>query len=96
MKTTKPGQEIIAETHKAGKEARKQKFAHSAPVLIVKGFFNFTEGLALLITALFSIHQGYYGTYPKWGAYTLMIAGAAVLIPAAILLSRFFRKVGNE
>lgn len=83
--------EITKEREQREKKAVKDKLKQSAPVQLVKGFYNFTEGSALLITALFAIHQGYYGTYPQWGAYSLMIAGALVLVPAAILLSKFFR-----
>lgn len=83
--------EITKEREAKERKALKEKMKQSAPVQLVKGFYNFTEGSALLVTALFAIHQGYYGTYPNWGAYTLMVSGALVLVPAAILLSKFFR-----
>lgn len=83
--------EITKEREQREKKAIKDKVKQSAPVQIVKGFYNFTEGTALLVTALFAIYQGYYGTYPNWGAYVLMVSGALVLVPAAILLSKFFR-----
>lgn len=87
--------EITKEREAKERKAIKQKIGQSAPVLVLKGLYLFTEGAALLITALFAIYSGRYGTLPEWGATILTAAGVLVLVPAAILLAKFFRQAAN-
>lgn len=83
------------ELKEAHKEQRKEKIQNSAFVLTIKGLWTFAEGAALIITSVFSIYQAYYGNFPQWGQYALIVSGALVLVPAGILLSKFFRAVGR-
>lgn len=76
-------------------EATKQKLANSSLVLTVKGLWTFAEGAALLVTSAYAIYQAYNSPMPEWGQYVLLASGALVLVPAAILLSKFFRAVGK-
>lgn len=89
-----------AETVKAAHDnARKQsliKLKQSTPILVVKGLWLFAEGAALLITSLYAIFQGYKGDLPQWGGYILLVSGALVLVPASLLLGKFFRAIGKE
>lgn len=75
--------------------ALKERVSNSAPVQIVKGLWTFAEGSALLITSTFAIYQAYTQSYAKVWQVALIVAGALVLVPAAILLSKFFRAVGK-
>lgn len=79
------------------KKTKRQTAIKSNPAIqAFKGLWMFLEGTALVITSLYAIYQGRYGTLPNWGAYILIIAGVLVLVPAGILLSGFFRRVGKE
>lgn len=89
------GKNLVKELHQVKSDRRKAAFGNSAPVLIVKGVWIFAEGTALLVTSLYAIYQGHYGDLPTWGRTGLTIAGVLVLIPAAILLSKFFRKAAQ-
>lgn len=73
----------------------KRKLANSALVLTIKGLWTFAEGAALLVTSLFAIYQAYNSNYPSWGQYTLIVSGVLVLVPAALLLSKFFRNAAR-
>lgn len=89
------GRKLVKELHQVKSDRRKEAFGNSAPVLIVKGLWLFAEGTALLVTSIYAIYQGHYGSLPVWGRTGLTIAGVLVLIPAAILLSKFFRKAAQ-
>lgn len=77
-------------------QRRRQAFYDSPFVQGLKGLWIFAEGSALVVTSLFSIYQGRYGHYPAWSRDVLMVAGVLVVVPAAILLSKFFRQVGRS
>lgn len=77
------------------KNKRKEAFQNSTPVLVAKGLWLFAEGTAQLTMALFAIYQAHYGHYPLWGKYGLTVAGVLVLVPAALLLAKFFRQAAK-
>lgn len=85
------GQEI----KEAQKQRRKEQFANSGLVLTVKGLWTFAEGAALLITSVYAIYQAWTQNYAVLWQDVLLASGALVLVPAAILLSKFFRAVGK-
>lgn len=76
-------------------EATKQKLANSSLVLTIKGLWTFAEGAALLITSTFAIYQAYNQPMVSWAQYTLIVSGVLVLVPAALLLSKFFRNAAR-
>jgi len=76
-------------------ELAKDRLAHSAFVLTIKGLWTFAEGTALLVTSLFALYQAYTQAYPAWGQDVLIVSGAFVLVPAALLLSKFFRNAAR-
>ena len=82
---------LTQELHEAGNKRTKDALVNSTPILVVRGLWLFAEGAALLITSLYAIYQGHYGDMPNWGQYILTVAGVLVLIPAALLLAKFFR-----
>lgn len=95
-KTTNEGKEFINDLNKIENKRVKKAFANSAPVLIAKGIWLFAEGFAQLGAAVFMAYEGHFGHFPTWGKYLLNIAAALILVPAALLLAKFFRRVGKE
>ncbi len=95
-KSKNPGTEAVAELKEMKKQRRKDAFKENGLIQAVKGLWIFAEGAALVITSLFAIYQGRYGTRPTWGKDILIVSGVLVLVPAAVLLSKFFRSVGKE
>jgi hypothetical protein len=95
MKKNNEGVETIKSIHRLQADKRKQTFRELPIVCVARGLWIFAEGIAQLGLALFAIYQAKYGHFPVWGKYGLVIAGALVLVPAAALLSRFFRNVGK-
>lgn len=96
MKNAKNTKTVVDEIHDMQKSKRKGVFGNSAPVLVAKGLWLFAEGTAQLSLALFAIYQAHYGNYPLWGKYGLTVAGVLVLVPAALLLARFFRQAAKD
>lgn len=94
---SKSKEEPIGETLKAARTQRRQDaIKNNSFIQALKGLWIFAEGVSLVITSLYAIYQGHYGNIPTWGADILTVAGVLVLVPAAILLSKFFRSVGKE
>lgn len=92
-----PKEQPIGEALKAARAQRRQTAINNNSVIqALKGLWIFAEGVSLVVTSLYAIYQGHYGTLPTWGADILTVAGVLVLVPAAILLSKFFRSVGKE
>jgi hypothetical protein len=89
------GTELVGDLNKLQSKRLKSNIANSAPVLIARGLWVFTEGVALLVTSLYAIYQARHGHTAQWAAYVLTVSGVLVLLPAAHLLSRFFRQVGE-
>lgn len=85
----------IQDIKDAQKAKRKEAFYSSTPVLVVKGFWTFAEGSALLITSLFALYQAFNQNYAVVYQDVLIVAGVLVLYPAALMLSRFFRAAGK-
>lgn len=85
----------IQDIKDAQKAKRKEAFYSSTPVLVVKGFWTFAEGSALLITSVFTLYQALTQNYPVWAQDVLIVSGVLVLYPAALLLSKFFRAAGR-
>lgn len=96
MSDSNEGKEVIKQIHVKQKSDFRESVKNSTPVLILKGIWLFAEGSALLITSLFAIYQAHYGVYPAWGKYALTIAGVLVLVPAALLLAKFFRSAAKD
>lgn len=96
MKKTNPGEALVKDLHDMQKKDTLDSFKNLPLVQMVKGLFTFTEGVALLVTSLYAIYQGHYADLPKWGAYALTVSGAFVLVPAAMILGKFFRKMGEQ
>lgn len=86
---------VIQEIHEKQRADRKEKFANSAFVLTLKGIWTFAEGASLLVTSGFSLYQAYNHALPTWGQYILIVSGVLVLVPAALLLSKFFRNAAR-
>ena len=94
---SKPKDTTIKEDLKTVKQQKRHDaLASNSFVQALKGLWIFAEGVSLVITSLYAIYQGHYGALPTWGADVLTVAGVLVLVPAAILLSKFFRSVGKE
>lgn len=92
-----PKEQPIGEALKAARAQRRQNAINNNSVIqALKGLWIFAEGVSLVVTSLYAIYQGRYGNIPTWGADVLMVAGVLVLVPAATLLSSFFRRVGKE
>jgi hypothetical protein len=91
MKKQNKETETIKELHKITAARDKATFRNFPIVEIIRGFWLFAEGTALLVTSLYAIYQGHYGDLPVWGKYLLTVAGVLVLVPAALLLAKFFR-----
>ena len=89
------GKELVKQLKETTKNEQKRAILNSAPVLMIKGIWLFAEGVGLLICSLYAIYQGHYAALPNWGAIILTVAGALVLVPAAVLLSKFFRSVAK-
>jgi len=78
------------------KKARERQALKDSPVYqFVHGLWVFAEGVALLVTAVYAIYQSHYAHLPMWGRDVLVVSGALVLVPAGILLGKFFRQVGK-
>lgn len=77
------------------KTKRQEAISNNSVVQAVKGLWLFAEGSALIVTAVYAIYQGWNSTMPAWGSDVLMVSGVLVLVPAGILLGRFFRNVGK-
>lgn len=88
--------DLNKQLHKMNKNDFWSGVRNSAPVLIVKGIWMFAEGTALVAVSSYAIYQGHYAHLPKWGSYALTIAGVLVLVPAGMLLGRFFRNVAKS
>lgn len=84
------GKELVKDIKKLEKKRFWQPFTD-----VVHGMWIFAEGVSLLVTSLFAIYQAHYSELPTWGAYGLYVAGAFVLVPAALVLAKFFRKVAQ-
>lgn len=95
MKTNNEGVEVVKELHRLKTDRLKNSIHTSTPFLVAKGIWIFAEGAALMITSLTCIYIGHYGHGNLAWRYALSIAGVLVLLPAAALLSRFFRSVGE-
>jgi hypothetical protein len=91
MNKTKKDDAVVKQLHKISADKRKAAFKTFPVVEAVRGFWLFAEGTALLVTSLYAIYQGHYGDLPVWGKDILTVAGVLVLVPAALLLAKFFR-----
>jgi hypothetical protein len=94
MSESNEGKELVQALRDKKKQDFRTGVKNSTPVLVIKGIWMFAEGMALIVTSLYAIRQGHYAHLPSWGGYALTIAGVLVLVPAAVLLSKFFRRVG--
>lgn len=92
---TTEGKKLVNELHSMQRKSFIENIKKSTPYLIAKGLWVFAGGLALLITSLYAIYQAHYTHMPIWGHWTLTVAGVLVIVPAAILLGKFFTNVGK-
>lgn len=90
VKPEDQGKELVKDI----KTMQKQKALQPVKEFL-NGVWVFSEGVALLTTALFTLYQARYTEMPVWGAYTLTVAAALVLVPAAMLLGKFFLRAGK-
>lgn len=95
MKNNNQGAELVKDLQKLRADRLKKSVLTSTPFLILKGLWVFAEGVALMVTSLTAIYIGHYGHGNLAWRYALTIAGVLVLLPAAHLLSKFFRSVGE-
>lgn len=93
IKMSKP--ELTKQREERDRKKFVENVKNSTPVLVIKGAWIFAEGVSLLIASLFAIYSGLYGELPIWGRYGLIISGSFVLIPAALLISKFFRNAAK-
>lgn len=91
MSDSNEGKEVIKQIHVKQKSDFRESVKNSTPVLVLKGIWMFAEGTAQLGLGLFAVYQAKYGSFPMWGKYGLTIAGVLILVPAALLLAKFFR-----
>lgn len=95
MTNKNEGEKLVDDLKNLKANKKKDKFINSTPVLVIRGIWLFAEGASLIVTSVFAIHQAHFETLPTWGSYSLTIAGVLVLVPAGLLLSKFFRGVAK-
>jgi hypothetical protein len=89
------GEQLVSDLNKSERNQTVESVKNFPLVQMVKGLWLFAEGVALLTVSIFAIYQAHFGHFQVWGKYSLTIAGVLVLVPAAILLGKFFRNVGK-
>lgn len=90
------GQQLVQDLKAKENKDFRDSVANSSLVLVCKGLWLFAEGASALGLAAFGIYQAHFGNYAHLWRYILTIAGVVVLVPAAVLLGRFFRTVGKS
>jgi len=86
---------LSEELSEVKKQKRHEAINNNSVVQAIKGLWLFAEGSALIVTAVYAIYQGWNSNLPAWGSDVLMVSGVLVLVPAGILLGKFFRNVGK-
>lgn len=92
---SKESEKLVSDLNKMEKTRTVESIKNFPLVQIIKGMWLFSEGSALMIVSLFAIYEAHYHEKQHATQYVLTVAGVLVLVPAAALLSKFFRNVGK-
>jgi hypothetical protein len=95
VKPDNQGKELTASIKAKQKEQKMNNIKQFPFIQAIKGIWLFAEGVALLVTSLYAIYQARYEDIPQWGAYALTVSGVLVLVPATVMLAKYFRKLGQ-
>jgi hypothetical protein len=94
-KADNQGKDLVKSIKAKQKEQKMNKVKQFPFIQALKGIWLFAEGVALLVTSLYAIYQARYENLPQWGAYALTVSGVLVLVPATVMLAKYFRKLGQ-
>lgn len=86
--------ELHDELKAVGKQRNQEKLKKSTETVryTAKGLALLVEAIALGVTSGYAVFAGWNADLPKWGADTLMIAGAFIAIRAFVEFVKFLNR----